>query len=105
MDLPAVEILGLVAGFLTTCSFVPQVMRTYRTRSVKDISLRMYLLLCTGILLWIAYGVIIGSVAVVAANTVSLALTSSILVMKLAFGRSGTAEVPHSCENSNPPRG
>lgn len=87
MELPAVEALGLVAGGLTTFSFVPQVMRTWRSRSVSDISLRMYILLSTGILLWIVYGLIIGSVAVVAANSVSLTLTLSILAMKLVFGR------------------
>lgn len=82
-----VEALGLAAGFMTTCAFIPQVVRTYRSRSVADISLRMYILLCCGILMWIAYGLMIDSVSVVAANAVSLGLTASILVMKIAFRR------------------
>jgi len=88
MDLLVVEGLGLIAGLMTTCSFVPQVLQTYRTRSVKDISFKMYLLLCAGIAMWIVYGALIGSVSVVAANIVSLALTCSILAMKVMFGRS-----------------
>lgn len=85
MNWLSIESLGLIAGCLTTSAFVPQVVKTYRTRSVKDISLRMYVFMCTGILLWIIYGALIGSVAVIAANIASLILTVSILGMKVAF--------------------
>lgn len=85
MDGFMIEVLGLAAGCMTTCSFIPQVVRTYRSRSVADISLRMYLLLCAGIAMWVAYGLLIGSVSVVAANTVSLGLTLAILWMKIAY--------------------
>jgi len=85
MDGFMIEVLGLAAGCMTTCSFMPQVVRTYRSRSVADISLRMYLLLCAGIAMWVVYGVLIGSVSVVAANSVSLCLTLAILVMKIAY--------------------
>ena len=86
-----IEALGVLAGLLTTCSFVPQVLHTYRSRSVQDISFRMYLLLCSGIFLWIVYGCLIGSFSVIAANAVSLGLTVSILIMKLRFGASQKA--------------
>lgn len=85
MDAFMIEVLGLAAGCMTTCSFIPQVLRTYRSRSVEDISLRMYLLLCAGIAMWVVYGALIGSVSVVAANCVSLCLTLAILAMKIAF--------------------
>ncbi|WP_043646344.1 SemiSWEET family sugar transporter [Fundidesulfovibrio putealis] len=85
MDAFMIEVLGLAAGCMTTCSFIPQVVRTYRSRSVSDISLRMYLLLCAGIAMWVVYGLMIGSVSVVAANSVSLCLTLAILVMKIKF--------------------
>jgi len=85
MDAFMIEVRGLAAGCMTTCSFIPQVVRTYRSRSVSDISLRMYLLLCAGIAMWVVYGLMIGSVAVVAANSVSLGLTLAILVMKIKF--------------------
>jgi MtN3 and saliva related transmembrane protein len=80
-----IESLGLIAGCMTTSAFVPQVIKTYRTHSVKDISLRMYLFMCTGIALWVVYGFLIESIAVIAANIASLALTVSILGMKLLF--------------------
>lgn len=80
-----VEAIGLTAGCMTTLSFVPQVVKTYRTRSVVDISLRMYLLLSAGIAIWIHYGLLIGSVAIVVANGVSLCLTASILAMKITY--------------------
>jgi MtN3 and saliva related transmembrane protein len=92
MDGYMIEVLGLAAGFMTTCSFIPQVVRTYRSRSVSDISLRMYLLLCVGIAMWVVYGLMIGSVSVVAANSVSLGLTLAILVMKIVFRHEGKAQ-------------
>ena len=84
------EAIGLVAGCMTTASFVPQVVKTYKTRSVVDISLRMYLLLSGGIGLWLVYGLLIGSVSVIAANSVSFCLSACILAMKLAYGRAGS---------------
>ncbi|WP_243310814.1 SemiSWEET transporter [Fundidesulfovibrio agrisoli] len=81
------EGLGIAAGCLTTASYLPQVLHTWRTRSVEDISLRMYMLLCSGVALWFLYGVVIDSIAVMAANGVSLLLTLSIMVMKLRFGK------------------
>lgn len=95
MDGFMIEVLGLAAGCMTTCSFIPQVVRTYRSRSVADISLRMYLLMCAGIAMWVAYGLLIGSVSVVAANTVSFSLTLAILVMKIAYGKH--RKMPGSC--------
>lgn len=82
------EIIGIIAGCCTTASFVPQVIRTWRTKSVGDISLRMYLLLCLGIVLWLVYGYQIGSFSVLAANSITLVLTVSVLVMKLRYGSS-----------------
>jgi MtN3 and saliva related transmembrane protein len=87
MERETMELIGIVAGCCTTASFVPQVVRTWRTRSVGDISLRMYLLLCIGVLLWLFYGALVGSVAVLAANAVTLLLAASVLGMKLVFGR------------------
>ncbi|NDV19562.1 hypothetical protein GO013_09040 [Pseudodesulfovibrio sp. JC047] len=87
MNITPIEIVGLIAGFCTTFSFLPQVIKTWRTRSVDDISLRMYLLLCFGIVLWLYYGLTMRSVALVLTNGVSFILTASILVMKLLFGK------------------
>jgi MtN3 and saliva related transmembrane protein len=85
MDWVNIEALGLIAGCMTTSAFIPQVVKTYRSRSVKDISLRMYVFMCTGIALWVVYGFLIGSIAVIAANIGSLTLTVLILGMKIVF--------------------
>lgn len=81
------EIIGLLAGILTTFSFLPQVLHVFKTRSTKDISLGMYLLFCTGVILWIAYSYMINSIAVFIANVATLVLAGSILVMKILFNR------------------
>ena len=87
MDRDTMEIFGIAAGFCTTASFVPQVIRTWKTKSVEDISLRMYLLLCLGIILWIVYGLLVQSLSVVLANVVTFCLAFSVLVMKFRYGR------------------
>jgi MtN3 and saliva related transmembrane protein len=77
---------GMIAGVLTTIAFVPQVRHTWQTKSAKDISLRMFLLFCTGVLLWLIYGFMIQSLPVMLANGVTLILSGAILVMKLKWG-------------------
>ncbi|MBK7421953.1 MAG: SemiSWEET transporter [Propionivibrio sp.] len=77
--------IGFVAAILTTVSFVPQVLKVWRTRSAKDISLGMYSLFTLGIAAWLVYGVLIDSWPVILANLVTLMLAGSVLVMKLKF--------------------
>ena len=79
-------IVGLVAGIPTTIAFLPQVRHMWETKSAKDISLRMFLLFCTGVLLWFIYGVMIQSLPVMLANGVTFVLAGAILVMKLKWG-------------------
>lgn len=80
------ETLGLMAGALTTAAFVPQVVKTWRTRSAGDFSLPMLLMFVAGIALWLAYGLMANARPVVYANTITLALSSFILVVKLRRG-------------------
>ncbi len=82
----SVELLGIVAGTLTTAAYLPQVVRTLRSGSARDLSLAMLLMLIGGILLWLAYGLLAGLTAVVAANAATLALTLPILWVKLRRG-------------------
>jgi MtN3 and saliva related transmembrane protein len=84
------ELVGLAAGFLTTLSFLPQAIQVFKTRSTKDISLGMYILFCTGVCLWIAYSVLIGSIAVFVANIATLILAGGILIMKLSYKGQGS---------------
>jgi MtN3 and saliva related transmembrane protein len=78
------ETIGMAAAALTTLAYLPQSLRTIRTRSTGDISLKMLALLSAGLVLWVLYGAFLGSVPLVAANIVTLALVGPILYYKLA---------------------
>ena len=80
------ESIGYVAASLTTFSFLPQALHTFRTRDVSGISVGMYSTFTLGIAMWLAYGLLIQAWPVVMANAVTLGLASTILVMKLRFG-------------------
>jgi len=80
------DLIGGIAATLTTVSFVPQAVRIIRTRHTQDISLPMYALFSVGILLWLIYGILIGDAPIVAANIVTLALSLTILTLKLRWG-------------------
>lgn len=81
------ELLGYAAGCLSTMSCLPQVVKSWRTRSVGDLSLVMLLMLVAGLMLWIAYGVARRNGPIVLWNSVSLVLWSSLLVLKLRSPR------------------
>jgi len=78
-------LLGLGAGLLTTGSLVPQVIKIYKTRETKDISLAMFVILALGIFLWFIYGFFIRSAPVVVANAVTLVLTFVVIAFKLKY--------------------
>ena len=80
-----IQLLGLAAGSLTTAAFLPQVIKTWKTRSAKDLSLGMFLLFCLGVVLWLAYGIIQRDVPVIVANLLTLILASALLFFKLRF--------------------
>ena len=74
---------GALAGILTTIAFIPQVVKTWKTRSAGDISLLMFLLFSAGVLLWLIYGILLNAMPIIIANGITLALSASILVMKI----------------------
>lgn len=78
-------VLGLVAGTLTTLSFLPQLLKAWKSRSTHDISIGMFSLLAVGITLWIVYGVVTSDLPVVVANSVTLVLVGLILALKLRY--------------------
>ena len=80
-----IEYFGYFAGFLPVTSFLPQVIRTWRTRQVRDLHLGMFTLLVTASTLWVIYGVIIGSWPVILTNIGMVALNGSLAVAKLKF--------------------
>jgi len=79
------ETLGIIAGLLTTGSFLPQVYQTIRTRDVSGISLMMYLAFTTGVLLWLVYGLLNGQISVILANGITFVLAAVILSMKIRY--------------------
>jgi len=81
-----VTAVGLLAGALTTFAFVPQVLKTWRTRSTADISLWMFSILVAGIAAWLLYGVIIRDAPLILANAVTLGLAGTILIFKIRNG-------------------
>jgi MtN3 and saliva related transmembrane protein len=80
-----IQLLGLVAGSFTTAAFVPQVVKTWKSRSAKDLSLGMFLIFCLGVVLWLVYGFLIMDVPVILANVVTLMLASFLLFLKLRW--------------------
>ena len=80
-----IQLVGLVAATLTTAAFFPQVIKTWKTRSAKDLSLGMFSLFCLGVALWLVYGFMIQDIPVIAANLVTLMLASTLLFCKLRW--------------------
>ncbi len=82
-----IDLVGFLAAFCTTVSFVPQLIRVLKLRSARDISLGMFSLFSFGVLLWLIYGLWIGSKPVIASNAVTLVLSISFLILKIKFDR------------------
>jgi MtN3 and saliva related transmembrane protein len=78
-----VQLVGFIAGALTTAAFVPQVVKSCRTRSVDDFSLGMLLMFGAGVALWFAYGWLTDAVPIIVANGLTLLLTLPLLALKL----------------------
>ena len=81
------EWMGYAAACFTTLAFLPQAVYVWRRRSADDISLAMYLIMLTGVVLWILYGLRIHSAPLVAANVATLLLAGAVLAGKLRFRR------------------
>ena len=81
-----VSLMGLAAGICTTAAYVPQVLKTWRSRSTSDISLAMFLVMVTGVTLWIGYGIALHDWLIVGANAATLFLTGIVLLLKLRHG-------------------
>ena len=80
------EWLGYAAATLTSASFIPQALMTIRSRDTRGISRGMYVIFTIGVAFWLAYGIAIGSMPMILANTVTLALAGTVLALKLRYG-------------------
>lgn len=81
------ELLGLLGGALITLGFIPQILRVFRLRSAREISLPFTLLFLAGVIFWLLYGVSLRLLPVIFWNAVSFFLVSLLLYAKLRYGR------------------
>ena len=79
------DIIGYIAAALTTASFVPQALHTFKTKDVRGISLGMYSAFTAGVAMWLVYGLMLSAWPIVIANAITVSLAASILVMKLRY--------------------
>ena len=84
-----IDLIGFAAGTLTTVAFVPQVLKTWQTRSARDVSTGLFVLFSAGVALWLLFGVLSGSWPVILANGLTLVLALLVLWLKWRFHRNG----------------
>jgi len=77
--------LGLLAALLTTLAFLPQVIKCWKTQRTRDVSFIMYVILVTGVFLWLVYGFLIKDLPLILANLITLILVSSVLFLKIKY--------------------
>lgn len=80
------NILGFTAASLTTLAFLPQVIKIWRSRSTRDISLPMLVTFIAGITLWLVYGLLVNAAPIYLANAITLILNLLVLRFKLKYG-------------------
>ncbi len=85
MEIDYITTLGITAGVLTTIAYLPQLIKTWQSKSAGDISWTMLIVLCLGIILWLAYGFAIHDLPILIANIVTLLLAGVILVLKIRY--------------------
>jgi MtN3 and saliva related transmembrane protein len=80
-----ITLLGLFAAILTTISFLPQMLKIWRSKSAKDVSLIMLITFMSGLFLWLIYGIILGAWPIILANGVTLGFNFIILWLKIRY--------------------
>jgi len=80
-----ITVLGLIAATCTTISFLPQAIKTIRSKHTKDLSLGMYAVLTTGVFLWFVYGIFIKDIPVILANGITFVFTATILYLIIKY--------------------
>ena len=83
-----ITVVGLVAAVFTTIALFPQLLKVWRTKSTRDISSGMFSLYCTGVFLWFVYGVFIGNLPIILANSIAFVQGVVILLLKFRYNAS-----------------
>ncbi len=79
------SVVGMLAGTLTTIAFVPQLIKTLKLKTARDLSWGMWIVFVSGVALWVAYGFMMGALPIIIANVVTLILAGWILVLKFMY--------------------
>jgi MtN3 and saliva related transmembrane protein len=82
-----VELIGSVAGFLSAITFLPQIIKTYKSKSAKDISLPMFLIVIASVILWLAYGLLTGIKPIIYTNSIILVMGIIMVILKIKYGK------------------
>ncbi|NWF59756.1 MAG: SemiSWEET transporter [Fischerella sp.] len=85
MEVNFTTTLGITAGVLTTIAYMPQLIKTWKSKSAHDLSWSMLIVLCTGIILWLIYGFSVHDIPIISANIVTFLLASMILLLKIRY--------------------
>lgn len=80
-----ITILGLVAGTLTTIAFLPQLIKIWKSKSAKDVSIEMLIVFCIGVFLWLVYGIYLQALPIIIANLLTLIFNLVILGLKIRY--------------------
>jgi len=82
-----IEVVGIVAGALSCTTFLPQVVKTWKSKSTKDVSLLMFIIAATGTFLWLVYGILIDSFSLIFTNIIVLILSLIMLFLKIKYNK------------------
>ena len=82
-----IDVFGFLAALLTTIAFLPQLYKTWQTKSADDVSIVMLILFITGLICWIVYGLKINSIPILVANLITLIFNLSILILKVTYSK------------------
>lgn len=85
--MPWIEWLGYVAGALVTCSLIPQIVRVFKLKSAREISMPFTILMLIGIFIWLAYGIFLRLPPLILWNSIGASLVAVLLYAKLRYGR------------------
>ena len=86
-------ILGIMAGTLTTVSFIPQVIKIYRTKDAKDLSMTTFCVFSCGVFLWLIYGIVTGEWPIILANWVTFIFILLIITMKIGYNKNAKRRI------------
>ena len=82
-----IDLFGFLAALLTTLAFLPQLYKTWKTKSADDVSLIMLIVFLTGLIFWIIYGLKINSIPILIANIITFVFNISILILKITYSK------------------